>query len=799
MAARLVVGLAAHVGAVGLQAQAVQDAGQAVIELLVANFQALQLAGGRVVRAVHVIHLAADGFAGDALLDIAVELVVEHGGVDGTGRREIPLQRGVDIVACHRFQIRIAARACRLHRFRRVDEGHARVQLGKAGAADGAARSEAADQVRAQLDFQGHARQHVGAGRVADDGRVDAILRTVALQALFGTHDAHAQGAVDGVGAQLEGDLGLGIDRVRFFRILEERARVHGARRAAARDGLTDGARVIEQEIGARRVPLLQAIVGAAAGHRFRQAIQTGNRRHALAAERERGAGHVRCFRIALETLDRFGFALDAAQADADFLEDAARARRVRQVGTHVVRAALVTAVAVEETLQIVVRRVLQIAARVVHVQGAVLIGIDTGIRHDGDGIEDRVAPVIRAPGAGHFRREPPFRIDIPQAAHGKLMCLRLVLVRLRRHDGVDVGGRERLQLVGAGNFGGRHRRAPPWQADKVIGLGVEQEARSHAFRVQFDVGVRAPLQHGIGRRAAAVALDWQQAHLVRPRQTGRQEAFIHGRGTESAFLVITVLLLRQAQQRAHFADARFPAVSHHAADVRVGGLGFVAVDGARIHAGREVLEIERAVGAHVDDAGHAAFDLVRALRLIDVHALQHGGGNVGQVDVAARGGEQFAAVEQGRDIAQAADHDGARFARIAADLDAGNARQGLGHVVVREFADVVGHDGVDDLVRAHLDLLRILRRTAHAADGHDGHFRRRLGTGIGHHRILRPHRSRAQQTDTGQCRNGCLQNEWTRGSGRERAGGVAHHESPDIVLIFFVSLACRSHARRLS
>ena len=414
MAARLVVGGAAHVGAVRLQAQAAQQTRQAVIKLLVANFQALQLAGGRVVRAVHVIGLAGDGFAGNALLDIAVELVVEHGGRDGTCRREIPFQCGVDIVARHRFQIRIATRARRLHRFRRVDQGHARVQLCKAGAADGAARGEAADQVGAQLDFQGYAGQHIGAGRVADDGRVHAILGSITLQALLGAHDAHAQSAIDGVGAQLEGDLRLGIDGIRLFRILEEGARVHGARRAAARDGLADGARVIEQEAGARRVPLLQAIVGTAAGHRFRQAIQTGNRRHALAAERKRRAGHVRSFRIALEALDRFGFAFDAAQADADFLEEAAGTRRVRQVGAHIVRAALVFAVAVEKALQIVVRRVLQIDARVVDVQGAVPVGIDAGVRHDGDRIENRVAPGIAAFGAGHFRRKTPFRIDIP-------------------------------------------------------------------------------------------------------------------------------------------------------------------------------------------------------------------------------------------------------------------------------------------------------------------------------------------------------------------------------------------------
>jgi hypothetical protein len=48
----------------------------------------------------------------------------------------------------------------------------------------------------------------------------------------------------------------------------------------------------------------------------------------------------------------------------------------------------------------------------------------------------------------------------ISQAAHGELVRIRLALVRLRRHDGVDVGGGQGLQLVGAGNPGGRHGRA---------------------------------------------------------------------------------------------------------------------------------------------------------------------------------------------------------------------------------------------------------------------------------------------------------------------------------------------------
>jgi hypothetical protein len=154
-----------------------------------------------------------------------------------------------------------------------------------------------------------------------------------------------------------------------------------------------------------------------------------------------------------------------------------------------------------------------------------------------------------------------------------------------------------------------------------------------------------------------------------------------------------------------------------------VGLVRLVLVLHAAVGAQREALEVERTIGAHVDHAGDAAFDQFRALGFVHVHALQHGGRDVGQLDIAAGGGEHFAAIEHGGDARQATDQDGIRFACVAAHLDAGDAGQGLRHVRVREFADVVGDDGVDDVVGPLLDVQRALGRGAHAAHLDHGNF----------------------------------------------------------------------------
>ena len=71
---------------------------------------------------------------------------------------------------------------------------------------------------------------------------------------------------------------------------------------------------------------------------------------------------------------------------------------------------------------------------------------------------------------------------------------------------------------------------------------------------------------------------------------------------------------------------------------------------------GLEAVEIERPVQPHVDQAGDAALDVIGARGFLDIDARQQFGRYVLQRDEAAGGGENLAAVQQGRDVGQAAD-----------------------------------------------------------------------------------------------------------------------------------------------
>ncbi len=138
--------------------------------------------------------------------------------------------------------------------------------------------------------------------------------------------------------------------------------------------------------------------------------------------------------------------------------------------------------------------------------------------------------------------------------------------------------------------------------------------------------------------------------------------------------------------------------------------------DGA-LHTFRQV---EGTAEADVDQTGDAAIDLVRGIGLVDVDAGDEISRQILQRDAAARAREDFIAIERGAEIGQAADHDGVDFAVVARDLDARNSLQRVGHGVVRQLADVLGHDGIDELRGVLLDLLRADEA---AADGVHDHL----------------------------------------------------------------------------
>jgi len=175
---------------------------------------------------------------------------------------------------------------------------------------------------------------------------------------------------------------------------------------------------------------------------------------------------------------------------------------------------------------------------------------------------------------------------------------------------------------------------------------------------------------------------------------------------------------------------------------------------------------IERQARAQVDRAAEASFDHFRGRVLVDVDATEQLGRHVLEAQAAAViGGEDVTAIELGAHLGQATDGDGAAFAVVARDLDAGDALQRFGDVVVGQFADVLSHDRIDDLLGILFDLLG----TGHAAAGTRHLDGVQLGRGIrvldiallGHHLPGDQHRNAdrqrtAAQRGGGTCRHGC-------------------------------------------
>jgi hypothetical protein len=101
-----------------------------------------------------------------------------------------------------------------------------------------------------------------------------------------------------------------------------------------------------------------------------------------------------------------------------------------------------------------------------------------------------------------------------------------------------------------------------------------------------------------------------------------------------------------------------------------------------------------------------------------DIDPGKQRGRHVGQVGLGiddALPAQKLLAVQRDQNLGQAANVDGRAFARRAADLDAGDALQAVGDGAVGKLADVFGHDAVDDLGGAALDVDGGPLRPAHA------------------------------------------------------------------------------------
>lgn len=172
--------------------------------------------------------------------------------------------------------------------------------------------------------------------------------------------------------------------------------------------------------------------------------------------------------------------------------------------------------------------------------------------------------------------------------------------------------------------------------------------------------------------------------------------------------------------QHADVADPGLPPVADQQRAVGVHLVGLLVVDAARERGHRQAVEIERAAGDHVDLAGEPGLDLVGGARLEHVDALDEVRRHVLERKGLAGGGEDVAPVERGQRVGEAADLDSRRLALAAiGDLNAGDSLERLHHVIVRQLADVLGHDRVDDLGRFAAPVERADDGGADAGDDH--------------------------------------------------------------------------------
>src|SRR5690606_10517366 len=199
-----------------------------------------------------------------------------------------------------------------------------------------------------------------------------------------------------------------------------------------------------------------------------------------------------------------------------------------------------------------------------------------------------------------------------------------------------------------------------------------------------------------------------------------------------AAFVVAQVAVLVAAGQ----GDAEALVGEGAAEDAGVFAGPRVALHRARQVAGRGVVHALDAEvgdrpafqlpgGLDVDGRADAAGGRGRAAGLVNLHACDCLGRQVGEVERARvggvggldAGGGHLPAVEQHQvEVgADAAHCDLGAFAHRAVDRHAGNALQRFGQVGIGELADVLGNDAVDDAGRIALEVHRRLQAAADA------------------------------------------------------------------------------------
>ena len=202
--------------------------------------------------------------------------------------------------------------------------------------------------------------------------------------------------------------------------------------------------------------------------------------------------------------------------------------------------------------------------------------------------------------------------------------------------------------------------------------------------------------------------------------------------------------------ESAQFAATHVPAVGDQQLAVRFEVARLIGIVAPHRPGHLETLEVERTARANVDQPGNARLDQIGRRRLEGFDRGDRTRGKILERHGPRLGSEDLATIVGGRveGAIQPAEQYPTGFAAVALNLNAWDARRGIGDGDIRQLADVLCDDSVDNLIAVALDVLSGLQRAPQAS--HDDRVRfvcglvrfRRVGLRL-HRRVRRYRRLR--------------------------------------------------------
>nr|GEU28650.1 HTH-type transcriptional regulator PtxR, putative [Tanacetum cinerariifolium] len=340
--------------------------------------------------------------------------------------------------------------------------------------------------------------------------------------------------------------------------------------------------------------------------------------------------------------------------------------------------------------------------------------------------------------------------VDLPAAVQGAVAECRFVLgvdgtrvVRgVGKGAGQQIGGRvdfhvHRYQAVVAVGAGGQvavggggaaHQDAEDGFLARAVALAlIFRTIEAVDARQQGLVDLLARVARQVGARVVVIEFDGE---VALDGILAAVEGAVVATGGLEARARVHAARVRHTDQEAQLV----PRVREQREAVRIVVLGVGVVGVGQAIADGALRIVERARGLQVHHAAHAAFGQFGQRRFIEVHAAEQFGREHVVVEAArgaADGGRgcrvDGRAVERRHRIigGQAADRDALAFAGrlVAVEDHARHALQRFGDIRFREFADVLGHDGVAHADGLRLEVQRLLQAGSEAGDDHGFHL----------------------------------------------------------------------------